>query len=289
MSGLKSLFLGLTVILLISSVGFADNTVEIVGDPFSKVVRSFIYSIESMGRSFDYKIVNGLGEGIGFDAEKYYIRFGEKEGISLRFSIKELFVEYLNENKDQVNNQFYIIYDERLWDEEMMDILKKRGVNYSFAATQKDIENLLNKERQKIGKKKVVFIVMGDEDKVFRNMITPLMMRNKIDNARLDLLLDHLCGRVMDQELLSGIRNVEFYSFVSCLDEDEMLRKVAENVEKDYYSAIIGLESYLIIKNEIEGVKNFTGFIMLKDGRYKPYIKRYVVLSDGVLRKFHGK
>jgi len=123
--------------------------------------------------------------------------------------------------------------------------------------------------------------VYGDEISIFNTIINPVMYKNRMKNVKILVFSESLCGQTRNVEFMKGFAGVEFYTFISCMENME--GDNADMLEKDYISGIIGKELIGIVKAEISGT-DYNGSIYSKVGNgYVPKLKGYRVDGDGVL------
>ncbi|MCA1927297.1 MAG: hypothetical protein LDL13_06480 [Calditerrivibrio sp.] len=284
MLGLKNLLVGVIVLFIGSSFCYGESTFYIIGDPFDPIVRSFLLSLEKADKKFNYQFVDKIEGEYGFDVANRVL-YLEGQPVSLKYGIKDIMDRYLSERFDAWKNSYFIVIQSSSgYAEDVVSLLREKKIGFSLAANNKDVDLVINNKKGEIGKKKVIFLVAGGENSMYRDLIIPMFFRRVIKNMDIVVLAEHLCGRVMDQDNMVGLKGVEFYSFVSCLGDDEV-KNLAEKIDNDYLSAIIGIESFYFYKNSVEGNQYVGRFLeKVENNRYNFVLNGYVVMGDGSLR-----
>lgn len=283
MSGSKSLFLGLIVIFIANTIVWGKETICVEGMPFDPVIRSIINEAEKTEKEITYEIKDSCsGDIIYYGNDKKLVIKDVEININLNPSV--MVEEYIKAN--DLNNEisFYILMtNKKMIDEheKIKKILNDAGVEYEEAIGIKDIEKSLSRISKSRKKVKINFIVYGDEVSIFNTIINPVMYKNRMKNVEILVFTESLCGQTKNIEFMKGFAGVEYYTFISCLENRE--GDNTDMVEKDYISGIIGKELIGIVKAQISGI-DYTGSIYSKTGNsYTPRLKGYRVDADGVL------
>lgn len=281
MLGLKSLLIGVIVLFVGNSFCYGDSIFYLIGDPFDPVVRSFLLSLEKEDKKMNYQFVDKLEGDYGFDVANRVLYLNGKS-IFLKYNVIDVLDRYLIERSEVLPDSYFIIIQNGLMDYSgIVDTFKNKKAQFSLVSNNKDVDLIISKKKNEIGKKKVIFLVIGGENSIYKDLIIPMFYRRTLKNMDIVVIAEHLCGKVMEKDNMVGLKGVEFYSFISCVGDDEV-KGFAEKIDNDYFSAIIGLESFYMYKNSVEG-SQFLGRFMEKTGNneYSFTLNGYVVMGDG--------
>ncbi len=284
MYGLKTLFIGLIVLL---SVGFSwgdSGVVSIKGDLFNYKTRGLIILLEQSG--YRYEVVgDDAGRQVFVDIDGGIVRINDKS-ISINFGYADVLRELLKERKEDWSRVLFIIDAKNKGKENIEDVLKEGKYRYIIVGDDKELRRQLDMARRDKRNGFYAYIAVGEGKELLNQLIVPIGLMRDFDKLNIFAITKSICNELVNVDYLSGLRNTEIYSFVSCVNVGEEATVLREKLEGDIYSAIISLEIKNLILREAFGkdVNEWNIFSNYQiQGNYQYELKGYRVSGNGLI------
>lgn len=261
-----------------------DGVVAIKGDLFDRKTRGVITLLEKDGYRYEIEDKESQKE-ILVDIYNEEVKIKDKI-VKIKYGYADIFRDYLKERKEDWKKTLFILDSKNVNLEEMEKELKNGMIRYIIIKDQKDLRKELEqaKRDKKIGG--VYYVVAGEGKSVMNELITPINLMRDNDKLKLILLTKGVCNELANNDYLSGLRNTEIYSYISCVGIKDEVSELSVKLDGDIYSAIISIEVKNILNKEVFGkdVDYWNIFSSYQiGGEYQFELKGYKVGGNGLI------
>jgi len=280
MKGLRSLFVGVIVLLGVVVSYAEDITIAIKGDLFDPTTRGVIHLMEQKG--YKYEILEEVED------KQYMVDIvggvikADSKVVLFNYTYDDILKSVLNEKKE-------------LWEKVGFVVKDKVGLNLSEEVEKSGVRKILkynspNELRNVLAEmskdkkiEKIYYIAFGEGKKVLNEVILPIQFMKDYRKLNIMILTKKICGELANDDIVSGLKNTEIYSFISCINPQEKVLKFSEKLDGNVSSAIISYEIINIIdreifKKEVDEWLIFNSYLI--NGGYNFELKGYMIINN---------